>query len=79
MANPNKAAGYKRKTVLLQEECRNDRQSAERLRGELREQFAGRRVTIKLTSFRTGPRIGTHGCTKQTYSYMVRVYEKDTQ
>jgi hypothetical protein len=80
MANPNKAAGYKRKMARLEEESRNTRGEAEQLQAEFQQKYAGRNVVIKITSFRVGPRpFSRPNVTKQAYNYTVRVYEKDTQ
>jgi len=76
MANPNKSAGYKRKMLRLEEESVNTRTEADLTAAAFATKYADRKVTIKVTSFRIGPRVGTHGCTRQAYNFMVRVYEK---
>jgi hypothetical protein len=82
MANPNKAAGYKRKMALIAEECRPTMASAEEWKADWVREYKNtlRNVIVKITAFKVGPRPFTRpGVTKQAYNFMVRAYEKDTQ
>lgn len=79
MANPNKAAGYKRKMTLIAEETRPTREFAEEVKADWVREYKNtlRDVVVKITAFRVGPRpFSRPGVTRQAYEYAIRAYEK---